>query len=296
MKISSIFKLKKWIQLFAASKLSRLLSDKTYIKMMGYLRGFRFDLENPKTFNEKLQWLKMHDRKPEYTRMVDKYEAKGYIAEKIGEEHIIPTLGIWNHFDEIDFDRLPNRFVLKCMHASGGLVICKDKSKFDKKNAKKKIEKSLKHNYYYWGREWPYKDVKPRIIAEKFMEDGDNEWLVDYKFFCFNGEPKFMYRSMDKASDPRTDFFDMDYNKLEMRMRDPNSESLPPKPQNFDEMKKMARILSAGIPHIRVDFYEVDGKIYAGELTFFHMGGFAKIHPEEWMTILGEWIELPDSN
>ena len=228
--------------------------------------------------------------------MVDKYEAKKYIAEKIGEEHIIPTLGVWDKFEDIDFDCLPDQFVLKCTHDSGGLVICKDKSKLDKKAAKKKIERSLKSNYYWSGREWPYKDVKPRIIAEKYMKDDNSEWLVDYKFFCFNGEPKFMYCSMDKADDPRTDFFDMDYNRLEMRMRDPNSEVPPSKPEKFEEMAALAKILCANIPHIRVDFYQINGLVYAGELTFYHMGGFAKIYPEKWMDILGDWIKLPYEN
>ena len=251
------------------------------------------DIDNPTTFNEKLQWLKLHDRKPEYTQMVDKYEAKKYVAEKIGEQYIIPTLGVWDKFDEIDFDSLPNQFVLKCTHDSGGLVVCRDKSKLDFDLVKKKISKSLKQNYFWRGREWPYKNVKPRIIAEKYMEDGENECLTDYKFFCFGGEPKFMYRSMDKAKDPRTDFFDMDYNRLNMRMRDPNSDIIQQKPENFEKMKELSRILSVGIPHLRVDFYEIGGKIYFGELTFYHCGGFAKVYPEEWMNILGDWITLP---
>ena len=258
--------------------------------------GYDLDLDNPKTFNEKLQWLKLYDRKPEYTRMVDKYEAKGYVAERIGEEYIIPTLGVWDRFDDIDFESLPNQFVLKCTHDSGGLVICKDKSKLDIKSAKRKINKCLKCNYYWQGREWQYKDVNPRIIAEKFMTDGDKECLTDYKFFCFGGEPKFMYRSMDKAQDPRTDFFDMDYNRLNMRMRDPNSDIIPQKPECFEEMKRLAKILSAGIPHLRVDFYEIEGKIYFRELTFYHCGGFSKIYPEKWMDTLGEWIDLKKEN
>ena len=190
-------------------------------------------------------------------------------------------------------DSLPDKFVLKCTHNSGlGMAICKDKSTLDIASVKKELRKGLKQNYFATQREWPYKNVKPRIIAEKFMVDGENECLTDYKFFCFGGEPKFMYRSMDKAKDPRTDFFDMDYNRLNMRMRDPNSDSIPQKPENFEKMKELSRILSAGIPHLRVDFYEIGGKIYFGELTFYHCGGFAKIYPEEWMITLGDWINI----
>ena len=293
MKLSSIFKLRKWARLVATSRFSRFLSDRRHIKLTAYAKNLDINLDNPKTYNDKLQWLKLHDRKPEYTTMVDKYAAKDYIASKIGSEHIIPTLGVWKKFKDIDFDSLPNQFVLKSTHDCGGLVICKDKSKLDKREAKEKIERCLKRNYFWNGREWPYKNVKPRIIAEKYMKDDKTDWLVDYKFFCFNGEPKFMYCSMDKADDPRTDFFDMDYNRLDMRMRDPNSEIPPPKPEKFEEMKALAKILCKDIPHIRVDFYQVNNRVYAGELTFYHMGGFTKIYPEKWMDILGDWIKLP---
>lgn len=294
MKYSSIFKLKKWIGVFTNSKLSHIVPDKQYLKLIGYTKGIKINFENPMTFNEKLQWLKLYDRNPEYTRMVDKYEAKKYVAEKIGKQYVIPALGVWDKFDDIDFNSLPNQFVLKCTHDSGGLMICRDKSSFDLTAAKKRINKCLKHNYYWHSREWAYKDVKPKIIAEEYMIDGENECLTDYKFFCFGGEPKFMYRSMDKAKDPRTDFFDMNYNRLDMRMRDPNSDSAPPKPECFEEMKSLARVLSANIPHLRVDFYEINGNVYFGELTFYHCGGFAKIYPEKWMDTLGDWIELPD--
>lgn len=293
MKLSSIFKLRKWARLVVTSRFSRFLSDRRHIKLTAYAKNLDINLDNPKTYNDKLQWLKLHDRKPEYTTMVDKYAAKDYIASKIGSEHIIPTLGVWKKFKDIDFDSLPNQFVLKSTHDCGGLVICKDKSKLDKREAKEKIERCLKRNYFWNGREWPYKNVKPRIIAEKYMKDDKTDWLVDYKFFCFNGEPKFMYCSMDKADDPRTDFFDMDYNRLDMRMRDPNSEIPPPKPEKFEEMKALAKILCKDIPHIRVDFYQVNNRVYAGELTFYHMGGFTKIYPEKWMDILGDWIKLP---
>ena len=249
-------------------------------------------MKNPKTFNEKLQWLKLYDRKPEYTTMVDKYEAKKHVAACIGEEYVVPTYGVWEHFDEIDFDTLPNQFVLKCTHDCGGLVICKDKLKLDKVAAKKKIEACLKRNYYWHSREWPYKNVKPRILAEKYLEDCAGDALVDYKFFCFNGIPKVMYISRDHGKEPRTDFFDMEYNHLPFRFRDPNAEITPIKPKCFDEMCELAKTLSVGVPFLRVDFYQVDDRIYSGELTFYHMSGHAQVTPAEWDNTLGSWITL----
>lgn len=412
------------------------MDDETYLKIAYRVKmGKKLNLNPPVTFNEKLQWLKLHDRKPEYTTMVDKYEAKKWVAERIGEEYIIPTLGVWNHFDEIDFDTLPNQFVLKCTHDSGGLVICRDKSKLDKATARKKIETCLKHNFFWGQREWPYKNVKPRVIVEKYMEDSatnelrdykfyafrgvvkamfvasnrqkgetvadyfdmdfkplhftwgypnssvlperpsnfdemvkiaekvtkeipearvdfyevngktyfgeitffdgsgmqrfnpdswdetfgkwlklpenmggygiirnnfvlwvhqsDEAVLTDYKFFCFNGVPRIMYVSKDKGENPATDFFDMEFNRLNMRMKDPNSDECPKKPKCFETMKHCAEVLSHGIPNLRVDFYVINGKPYIGELTFFHMSGFAHIHPKEWEKTLGDWIKLP---
>lgn len=274
--------------------LLRFIPDEPYLKLMYRLRmGKRLDLKKPKSYNEKLQWLKLHDRKPEYTRMVDKYEAKKYVASIIGEEYIIPTLGVWDRFEDIDFDALPDQFVLKCTHDSGGLVICRDKSKLDLEAARKKINTSLKTNFYWVGREWPYKNVKPRIIAEAYLQDetGEKNCLTDYKVFCFNGVPRVMYVSKDKDEEPHTDFFDMDFHRLPIRMRDPNSEILPEKPQQFEKMKELAARLSNGLPHLRVDFYEVKGQLYLGELTFYHSSGFREVKPEEWNRKLGDWIQ-----
>lgn len=271
----------------------RFIPDDTYLKVIYRIKvGKTLNLKNPKTYTEKLQWLKLHDRKPIYSTMVDKFEAKQYIASIVGEEYVIPTLGVWDNFDEIDFDALPDKFVLKCTHDSGGLVICKDKSKLDKEEARKKIEKSLKTNFYWIGREWPYKNVKPRIIAEKYMAIND-ECLTDYKLFCFDGEPKMVYISKDKADDPRTDFFDARGNALPIRMRDPNSDVPPTIPEQFEQMKQIARKLSSGLIHLRVDFYLIDGKLYVGELTFYHNGGFSEVKPEEWNHTIGSWIKLP---
>ena len=191
------------------------LSDKAFLKLLYWARvGKKLNLKNPKSYNEKLQWIKLYDRKPEYTVMVDKYSVREYIKEKIGEDYLIPLLGVWDSFDEIDFDKLPDQFVLKCTHDSGGLVICKDKSKLDIEKARTKINKCLKRNFYKYNREWVYKDVKPRIIAEKFMVDESGTELKDYKFFCFDGEPKAMFIATDRPHDTRFDFFDMEFNHL----------------------------------------------------------------------------------
>lgn len=271
------------------------MDDEAYLKRKyKACMGREIHLDSPQTFNEKLQWLKLHDRKPEYTTMVDKYAVKMYVADIIGEKYIIPTLGVWNHFDEIDFDKLPNQFVLKCTHDSGGIVICKDKNKLDLKSAKKKIEKSLKQNYYWSGREWPYKDVKPRIIAEEYMIDESGYELKDYKFFCFNGEPKMMFIATDRGSDTKFDFYDMEFNHLPFTNGHPNANKQIKKPKNYSTMLALSAKLSFGIPHVRVDFYNINGKIYFGELTFFHWSGLVPFEPEEWDYKLGSWLKLPE--
>ncbi len=271
------------------------IPDEIYLKIAYLIKmGRMLHLDSPVTFNEKLQWLKLHDRRPEYTMMVDKYEVKEYVASIIGREHIIPTLGIWDRFDDIDFDQLPDRFVLKCTHDSGGLVICKNKSKLDINDARKKINRSLKHNFFWGQREWPYKDVKPRVIAEQYMEDETGE-LRDYKFFCFDGEVKALFIASDRTKDVDTkfDFFDENFNHLPFTNGHPNAEVPPSKPVCFEEMKSLASILSKEIPQVRVDFYEIRGKVYFGEMTFFHWSGMTPFVPEEWDYKFGSWIKLP---
>ena len=276
----------------------RKMSDEKYLKLIFKDKfGYALDLKNPQTFNEKLQWLKLYDRKPIYTTMVDKYDVKKYVADAIGEEYIIPTLGVWESFDEIDFDALPEQFVLKCTHDSGGLVICRDKSKLNKASAKEKIDRCMKRNYYWANREWPYKDVKPCIIAEKYMEDEETAELRDYKFFSFDGDTKAMFIATERANEneeTKFDFFDMDYNHLDFRNGHPNATTLPAKPQNFELMHALADKLSIGIPQVRVDFYEVNGQVYFGEMTFFHWSGLKPFEPKEWDKIFGEWIKLPE--
>lgn len=278
-------------------KMSYILPDRLVI-CVDYFRFFKKfpNLKNPRTFNEKLQWLKLYDRKPEYTQMVDKYEAKQYVAERIGEEYVAPCYGVWDSFDEIPFDKLPDQFVLKCTHDCGGLVICRDKKNLDMAAARKKITESLKRNYYLQSREWPYKNVKPRILAEKYLEDDKTGELRDYKFFCFDGEPKVLFVATARQSEQeetKFDFFDMEYNHLDIRNGHPNAEMPPEKPSNFAQMQELAAQLSKGIPEVRVDFYEVNGSIYFGELTFFHWGGKVPFEPNEWDRVFGDWIQLP---
>lgn len=280
-------------------ELSHLLPDKVYIQLKYYSRFKKWcNLKEPQTFNEKLQWLKLYDCRPKYTTMVDKYEAKKYVAEIIGEGYIIPTLGVWDKFEDIDFEKLPNQFVLKCTHDSGGLVIVRDKRELDIETAKRKINSSLSRNYYWQGREWPYKNVKPRIIAEKYMVDKSNDDLKDYKFFCFDGFAKVMFIASDRASETeetKFDFYDMDFKHLPITNGHPNSIHEIKRPKSFDKMKKLANKLSHGIPHVRVDFYDIDGRIYFGELTFSHWSGMMPFVPEVWDKIFGKWIKLPQT-
>lgn len=412
-----------------------LMPDKMAIQLQWMQKfGTKLDLRHPKTFNEKLQWLKLYDRNPLYTTLVDKYRVKQWVADKIGEQYVIPTLAVYQSVDEIDLDKLPNQFVLKCNHDSGSVVICRDKANFDLEAAKVKLQKGLSRNFYLQSREWPYKNVKRCIIAEKYIEDNtfddlvnykficingkpeimyitvknDDIWenfydmdfkqidfthgrrkykepiekpqmfekmkriasqlaedvpnvrvdfyliennlyfseytfydwggfakiqpqkwddylgnilqlvenkniksvyrgggvidktvycsnntVMDYKFFCFDGEPKFMYIGADKAEQPTSDFFDMQFNHLPIRMLDPNAEIPPAKPNEFEKLKSLATILSKGIPHVRVDFYVINGQIYFGEMTFFHMAGFTDVKPKEWNVKIGNMLALP---
>jgi len=282
------------------SSYGKKMDDEKYIKKMFKLNmGYELDLENPKTFNEKLQWLKLYYRNPDCTVMVDKYLSKKYVADRIGEEYVVPLYGVWDGFDEIDFDSLPEQFVLKTTHDCGGVVVCKSKDEFNREKAKKFIEEHLKNEYFYHCREWPYKNVKPRIIAEKYMKDSKEQnegGLTDYKFFCFDGEPKLMFIATDRAAEnveTKFDFFDMEFNHLPFTNGHPNSDKEIRKPEQFELMIELSRKLSKDIPHVRVDFYESDGKIYFGELTFYHWGGYVPFEPDEWDTKLGNWIQLP---
>lgn len=282
----------------AGKNMLNWMPDKMYLKIRYRVKlQKKLNLKNPQTYNEKLQWLKLYDRRPEYIPLVDKYEMKSFIIDKLGEEYVFETIGVWDRFDEIDFDALPKQFVLKCTHDSGGLVICRDKERLDMEAARVKIEKCLKRNYFWLGREWPYKFVKPRIIAEKYMEDAGTKELRDYKFFCFDGKVKAMFVATERAkesTETKFDFFDADYNHLPFVQGHPNADIPPVKPQMFEEMKELAGRLSQGFPHVRVDFYEVNGRIYVGELTLFHFSGMVPFKPHKWDKTFGDWITLPD--
>lgn len=276
----------------------KLMPDKMYINLKYYYRfKKRINWKNPQTYNEKLQWLKVYYHRKDLWKYVDKYEVKEIIGKIIGKDHIIPTLGVWNNFDEIDFDKLPDQFVLKCTHDSGSIVICKDKSSFDKEEAKKVLEKALKTESFWGGREYPYKFVKPRIIAEKFMEDAVEKELRDYKFFVFDGKARYMFIATDrenKEADTCFDFYDMDFNHLDLRHGHPNAKKEIKKPSNFDEMRVMAEKLGANFPHVRVDFYEVNGVTYFGEMTFYHHCGFMNFDPDKWDYEFGKCLKLPE--
>ncbi|MFB5283679.1 ATP-grasp fold amidoligase family protein [Peribacillus sp. Hz7] len=274
------------------------LPDKIYLNIMYKSRmKKKLNLKNPKTFNEKLQWLKIYDRHPKYIQMVDKYEVKKYITEKIGPDYIIPTYGIWNSFDEINFATLPNQFVLKCTHDCGGLIICRDKSTFDIEIARNKINRCLKRNYFYNGREWPYKNVKPRVIAEKYMEDPSSIVLKDYKFYCFNGKPEFVQLSqgMEKHSTASMAFLTLEWGRLPFERSDfLRIHKLPPKPLNFELMKSLAEKLAEGHLFLRVDLYEINENVYFSELTFSPTSGFIPIIPHEYDEQVGRLLVLPN--
>lgn len=276
-------------------RLSPLLPDKLYLQLLFPLKvGYKLDLDNPRTYNEKLQWIKLYYRKPVMSVMADKYAAKQYIADIIGEEYIVKNYGVWEHFDEIDFSTLPQSFVLKTTHDQGGVVVVKDKSKLDIKKAKTKLEKHLKKGTYHLMKEWPYKNIQPRIIAEELLVDNEKGDLWDYKFYCFNGEPKLMYISHGRQADTTyLDFYDMDFEKQDIsRPGFSASEKNINKPEQWELMKELSRKLSAGWPHLRVDFYCIEGRLYLGELTFFQGGGMMPFYPESWDYKLGSYIEL----
>ena len=275
--------------------------DVLYLKIMFYLCfGQKLNLKNPKTFNEKLNWLKLNDIHPEYSCLVDKYLVKQYVKEKLESgENIIKTIGVWNTFDEIDFSILPNKFVLKTTNGGGSssVVICRDKDSFDREIARKKLKLKNSRKGYAWTREYPYYNVKPMIIAEEYIEAPNNE-LSDYKIFCFNGEPKFLFVGSERqkvGTDVKFDFFDTEFKHLPIKNGHSNAQIAPGKPDNFDKMLDIARKLSQNIPHVRVDLYNVNGKILFGELTFFHFGGFVPFEPAEWDIKFGEYLKLPFS-
>lgn len=303
MKLKSILKIVKdpiiRFNFLASKGFYDNMPDEEYLKRRFKLMlGYDLDLDNPRSFNEKIQWLKLYDRRPEYTVMVDKVKAKQYVAGIIGEEHIIPTLSVWNDPDEIDFNALPERFVLKCNHNSGsGVYICRDKSKLEISRVKAELRKGLRQNYYLHGREWPYKNVERRILAEQYMDDGNHE-LMDYKLMCFNGVVRCCFTCTERFSGNglKVTFFDNDWNVMPFERHYPKSDKPIKKPVCYGQMIEFAEHLSHGIPFVRVDFYEINGVVYFGELTFYPGDGMEEFSPIEWDYKLGDWITLPEVN
>ena len=282
----------------ACIRLGRILPDEIYLRMMFRLElRQKLNLDNPQTFNEKLQWLKLYYHRPDLTMMADKEAVKSYVASIIGEEYVVPLLGTWSDPNDIDWNSLPQRFVLKTNHDGGnfGIVIVKDKDKLDKDKAIKRLRTSLKRNTFLLGREWPYKFIPRKIFAEEYIEDVSKGELVDYKFFCFDGKAKLLYVAAGRhgKSGLTFDYFDSDFQYLDFVQTHPHAHERPTKPQNYDLMKSLAEKLSKGLPHVRVDFYNINGKIYFGEFTFFSLGGWAAFKPEKYDYLLGSYLQLP---
>ncbi len=278
----------------AARDIFRWMTDEKFLKLSYFVRGKdKLDFTNPKRFNDKLQWLKVYDHNPLYTKLVDKCEVKGIVAEVIGNRYVIPTLSVYNSVEDIDFDVLPKQFVLKCTHGSKCNVICKDKDKLDIPLTKKRLSKWMKMNWFDYGREWPYKNVEHRIIAEKYMEDETGE-LRDYKVMCFEGIPRLIQIHIGRFGDKHTqDFYDTDWNKLDITQGSDMSDKTIPKIPCLDEMLELSRKLSKGIHQIRVDWYYIHGELFFGEMTFFDTSGYEEFEPDFWNYRLGEWINIP---
>ena len=295
-KKNGLIKLIHWFLLFTGW--SRYISDLTWTKIQYFATtGKKLNLNTPTLYNEKVQWLKLYDHRSIYTHLVDKRLVKDFVEKTIGKEYVIPTLAVWSSVDEIDLNELPDQFVLKTNHSGGnsGVVICRDKANFDLEGAKRKLSKSLITDAYAVSREWPYKNVQRCIIAEPYMEDKVTGELRDYKFFCFDGEPKALFVATERQmrDEPCFDFFDTDFNHLDLKCSHPQADTPPDKPISLKKMLELARMLSKGFPHVRVDLYEVNGKPYFGEMTLYHWEGLMPFYPEKWNKIFGDWLKLP---
>ena len=274
--------------------LKKLLPDSLFIRLMYFhIKGRALHLKNPKSYNEKLQWMKLYYHNPLCRDLTDKYKARSIVKDRIGDKYLIPLLGVYNNFDEIDFDALPERFVIKCNHDSGGVAICRDKKTFDIDAARAKLEKGLSTNFYYAGREWQYKYIKPKLICEAYIEDEPGD-VKDYKIFCFDGVPKLIHYNFDRATNLKKNIYDIDWNLLDVEMDDSNHpDMIANKPENLAEMLEIASKLSKGFPHVRVDLYNIEGSIYFGEMTFTNMGGNGTCKPESFDYEMGSWFKLP---
>lgn len=277
-------------------RFKKLIPDETYIKLQyTYHLKQKLNLKDPKTFSEKIQWLKIYDRNPAYSTYVDKYSVRDYIQKMIGEEYLIPLIAVYDSADEINWEKLPEKFILKCTHGSQCNIICADKSKLNIEESILKLNKWMSNNWYWYGREWPYKDVKPRIICEAFLEEIEGKSLIDYKIYCFNGKPLYCQIIRDRGHNETIDFYDDEWNHMPFTgLRNlPMSKVDYKKPDNYESMYGLAKVLSKGIPFVRVDFYSVKGELYFGELTLYPTSGYGKFKPEEWNRKIGDQIELP---
>lgn len=274
-------------------RMFRWMDDETYVKLLyKSVMDEPLHLEDPKTFNEKVQWTKLYDRNPIYTQLVDKLKVRSFVADRVGEEYLVPLLGSWKNADQIQFETLPNRFVLKCNHDSQNVIVCRDKSECNTSEIRKRMKKALKKNYFYVGREWAYRDVEPCVLAEEYLEDESGS-LNDYKFFCFDGEPRFMYVASGRQTDFRMDFFDMDFDHLPICGNKPWSDDPISKPECFEEMKTVCAALAKGIAQVRIDLYNVNGRPFFGEMTFYNWNGIARFDPPEWDLKFGNCWDLP---
>ncbi|MBD7909419.1 ATP-grasp fold amidoligase family protein [Sporosarcina gallistercoris] len=276
------------------SIIKKFIPDTLFLRLQyKYHLGESLNLVNPKTFNEKIQWLKLYDRNEEYINLVDKYSVRKYISKTIGENYLIPLLGIYESVDEINWDDLPNKFVLKCTHGSSSNIICKNKSELNIKESKKLLQNWMKKNWFWYGREWPYKMVKPRIICEKYMVDESKNELKDYKFFCFNGEPKIIQVDYNRYSGHKRNLYDINWSYIDASIGVPSDSNVMIKrPEKLDEMLKLAKILAKNYPHVRVDFYFSNNEIFFGEMTLYHGSGFEIFKPESLGGKMGGWINL----
>ncbi len=288
-------KILKYYKLYFSveSSYTCILPDYIYLKRKFKLKtGYNLNLCHPVTYTEKLNWLKLYDRRPEYTMMVDKFAVREYVKHKIGSEYLVPLLGVWNNASDIEFDKLPNEFVLKCNH-DNGVIICKDKHDFNIEQAVSELDMHLHRDYYKKDREWPYKNVKRKIICEQYIRQEGGKALIDYKFFCFNGKVKALFIATDRPFDTHFDFYDVEFNHLPIINGHENSDKPIVKPSNFDEMIEIAEKLAADIPHARIDLYNIEGRILFGEITLHHFGGFHPLMSREYEIIFGDWLILP---
>ena len=273
------------------------IPDELYLKMLFRCEmGKKLNLENPKTFSEKIQWLKLHDRQPRYTLLVDKYQAKDIVAKIIGQEYVIPNYKVWDNPDLVDFDSLPESFVIKCNHDSGGLVICRDKKSLNKEKAVNELKEHFNKNLYLQSREWAYKNIEHKILAEKLITDPDNKDLIDYKFYCFNGKPVYCQVIKDRNTDETLDFYDREWKLMEFTGLatgpEPKRGAYTEKPIHYEKMLEIAEVLARDTYFVRIDLYNVQGKIYFGEFTLYPKSGLGQFYPDKWNTILGDMINL----